>query len=148
MSNWNLDNEDFERQYALGVAAEKAAADVEPRALEACFDAKNGVLAIAYRKGMRVEVPIQIIPELAGLTDAQLAKIALGAGGESLEWAEVDVHISVPGLTWRLFGSPDLARQAVAENARRAAATRSEARAAASRKNGAKGGRPKKVRSA
>lgn len=144
MSHWVLDEDEFERQYVTGVAAEKAAAAVEPRAELVAFDSETETLSIRFRQGYTVLVPRRLMPELAHLPASELAQVSIVAAGEGLEWPHADLHISVPGLLWRLVGSPGIARQVVAEHARRAAAVRSPARAEASRKNGAKGGRPRK----
>jgi len=63
--------------------------------------------------------------------------LGLGLG---LHWERLDVDASVPGLLAGLFGTRAwLDRQ----RATRAGTTRSPARAAATRRNGAKGGRPR-----
>jgi len=75
------------------------------------------------------------------VSDRDLAEVAVLGLGLGLHWERLDVDASVPGLLAVLFGTrPWLDRQRAA----RAGATRSPAKAAAARRNGAKGGRPRK----
>jgi hypothetical protein len=58
-----------------------------------------------------------------------------------LHWDSLDADLSVPGLLLSSIGRA----QKLAELAREAGRAKSNAKAAASRTNGAKGGRPRKV---
>ena len=61
-------------------------------------------------------------------------------GGSVLHWEELDADLSVPGLLLSSLGR----REKLTELARVAGKTKSAAKAAAARVNGAKGGRPRK----
>jgi hypothetical protein len=67
-----------------------------------------------------------------------VAEVAVQGQGYGLHWESLDLDLSVPGLMADLFGTR-------AYMARKAGKATSEAKAAASRRNGAAGGRPKKV---
>ena len=71
-------------------------------------------------------------------TDDQLAAVEILGNGYGLHWEALDADISVPGLLAGIFGTK-------AYMARLAGRTKSPAKAAAARANGAKGGRPRKV---
>lgn len=144
MSHWSMNDDEFDRAYALGLEGEAIAAGVEPRATSARYEAGTGRLVIEFAAGFELVIPIGLINELRSLSAEDLALVRVSPGGEGLEWEHADVHISVPGLTWSLVGSREHARQVIAQHARRAASTRTEAKAAAARENGKKGGRPRK----
>jgi hypothetical protein len=65
---------------------------------------------------------------------------ASGASG-AIEWEDLDVQVTLAGLMAGVFGT----KRYMAELARRAGQSRSPAKAAAARTNGAKGGRPRKT---
>jgi hypothetical protein len=67
-----------------------------------------------------------------------LAAVEILGNGYGLHWEALDADISVPGLLAGIFGTK-------AYMARLAGRTKSPAKAAAARANGAKGGRPRKV---
>jgi hypothetical protein len=138
--------DDFDKMYEKAVETERKAAQVEPRAQ--AVEYAHGYLAITLMDGVRVMIPVKNVRELDGLSDEQLRKVAPSPSGEGIAWDESDIHISVPGLIWELFGSPEITRKAVTENARRAASTKTEARSQAARANGKKGGRPKRATAA
>jgi hypothetical protein len=85
--------------------------------------------------------PAAAVPALARATPAQLAAVELSPGGGALHWEALDVDLSVAGLLLASVGRAEKLR----ELARLAGATTSEAKAAAARANGAKGGRPRKA---
>lgn len=74
-----------------------------------------------------------------------LADIEVLGAGSGLHWAQLDVDLSVPRLLAGLFGTKawmDRLRAA------KAGSSRSALKAAAARKNGKRGGRPRKIKSA
>jgi hypothetical protein len=73
---------------------------------------------------------------------AQIEILGLGLG---LHWEQLDVDLSVPGLLAGLFGTKAYMDR---QRAARAGAATSVAKAAAARRNGRKGGRPRKSASA
>jgi hypothetical protein len=82
--------------------------------------------------------PAGTIPELATASASQLAAVQVMPGGRTLYWEALDVGVSVPELLLDSVGR----RDKLSELARIAGSTKSRAKAAASRMNGAKGGRP------
>ena len=81
---------------------------------------------------------------LEGLTEASeeaLAGVEVTGAGLGLHWPALDADFTVPGLIMGVFGNRAwMAR----EQARRAGAATSPAKAAAARANGKKGGRPRR----
>jgi hypothetical protein len=84
--------------------------------------------------------PARSIPALTTATAKQLASVELFPGGSILHWECLDVDLSVPGLLLSCLGRAEKLR----ELGRLAGQSTTEKKAAAARKNGAKGGRPRK----
>jgi hypothetical protein len=101
------------------------------------YERDGACIVITMRSGMSLVVPRSRIPELKGATARQLESVEVS--GEAVRWDGIDVDVSVPGLLSQMLG-PTLSTQAAG---RRGGAATSPAKAAASRANGKKGGRPR-----
>lgn len=113
-------------------------AKVEPRAVYAEYDAARNAILVQLKSGCWFGFPPAIDVDLRNATPAQLAAVEVLPWGEALHWEELDVDISVPGLIFDLLDAP-------AWWARWIASRTSDKKAAASRENGKKGGRPRKA---
>ncbi|HEX9939730.1 MAG TPA: DUF2442 domain-containing protein [Longimicrobium sp.] len=114
----------------------------EPRAKSARYDRRTARIVIELTNGCLFAFPAEYGQGLRGATPAQLAKVEVAPGGYGLLWDELDAALSVPGLVAGVFGSKAWMR----ELGRAGGKIQSEAKARASRENGKKGGRPRKVR--
>jgi hypothetical protein len=110
-------------------------------AKSARYDRATGRVVMELSNGSMYSFPISAIPEMAHASPRALAKVEVDPGGDSLHWEELDADLSVPGLLMSSLGR----REKLSELARIAGKTKSPAKAAASRANGAKGGRPRKT---
>jgi hypothetical protein len=106
--------------------------------VSACYDRGCDALVIGLRDGKSLTVPRSHVPELADATGRQVDGVELI--GEALRWDALDVDVSVPGLISELLG-PSLSTQS---SGRLGGKARSRAKAAAARRNGRKGGRPRR----
>lgn len=131
---------DILAQIPAARAAEKRDRRGGLRATSARYDRKSSRVILETTKDYLFGFPVSAIPALAKATPKQLARIQLDPGGSGLHWEELDADLSVPGLFLSSLGR----REKLTEFARAAGKTKSPAKAAASRKNGAKGGRPRK----
>ncbi|MBC7152931.1 MAG: DUF2442 domain-containing protein [Rhizobium sp.] len=124
---------------AIDAALERgrAAHAAEPRAAAARYDRSSGRVVVDLENGCTFAFPPQLAQGLEDASDDQLAAVEVLGQGYGLHWEELDVDLSLPGLMAGIFGTK-------AWMARRAGRTTSAAKAAASRANGAKGGRPRK----
>lgn len=111
------------------------------RALSAWYDRRAGRIMMELTSGFVFGFPPKAIRALERATPEQLSAVTLSPGGSALHWEELDADLSVPGL---VLSSIDRSDQ-LSELARVAGRTRSSAKAAAARANGAKGGRPRKA---
>jgi len=103
------------------------------------YDARADALRLTLSSGVRLSIPRSKISPLAKAGPEQLAAVYAGNGGATISQDDLDVDVSVPGLLDRLFG------RAIRGNlGQRAGKVSTLAKARAARKNGRKGGRPKK----
>ncbi len=112
------------------------------RAAEARYDRATGRVMIDLTNGCAYAFPAQLVQDLNGATDDQLAGVEVEGLGFNLHWPSLDVDLYVPALVSGVFGTR---AWMTSELARRAGQATSPAKAAAARANGAKGGRPRKV---
>ena len=106
--------------------------------IAARYDRSNDRFSIDFRDGKTLEVPRATIPELRGANRRQLADVQLS--GDAMRWDELDIDVSVTGLISAWLGP----RYSTSASGRVGGGSRSVAKTAASRANGAKGGRPPK----
>lgn len=111
------------------------------RAVAAHYDVRTGRVMLELSSGCLFGFPARAIPALAQATPEELAAVQLSPGGGALHWEGLDADLSIPGLLLASVERPERLR----ELARLAGRTRSPAKAAAARANGAKGGRPRKA---
>ncbi len=112
-----------------------------PRAVSVRFRQDDGRLQIELSGGIALLVPPKALEGLQDATADDLAHVEISPSGYGLHFPTVDADVYVPGL---LEGRTGSARFMAAELGSRGGAVRSEAKAEAARRNGAKGGRPRK----
>jgi hypothetical protein len=111
-----------------------------PRVIDAQYDAANDEVAIRFENGARMAFPRHLLEGLAAASTEQLRDIEIAGPGTGLYWPQLDVGHYVRGLIDGVFGT----RRWMQELGRRGGAMKTPAKSAAARKNGKKGGRPKK----
>jgi hypothetical protein len=109
----------------------------EPRATAARYNRKLGRVVVELTNGCTFTFPPQLAQGLEKATEEQLAQVEVLGNGFGLHWEALDADLTVPGLLAGLFGTKSYM-------ARHAGRSKSPAKAAAARVNGAKGGRPSK----
>ncbi|HEX2093924.1 MAG TPA: DUF2442 domain-containing protein [Longimicrobiaceae bacterium] len=125
---------------SLPAARERAriANAVEPRAASAHYDEARNRIVVELTNGCIFGFGPEHATGLAGATADQLAAVVVEDGGEALHWEELDADVSFPGLMLRILNVRAWAAKYMGQ-------ATSEAKAAAARENGRKGGRPRKV---
>jgi hypothetical protein len=112
---------------------------IRPIPVAARFDRESERIVVDFANGATFLVPARALEGLEHATLDELAEVEL-LGETGLHWERLDVDYTIQGLMAGIFGS-----RAFLEAQRRGGQSRSPAKIAASRANGAKGGRPKKT---
>ena len=110
---------------------------IEPRAASARYDAETGRILVELTNGCIFGFLPSDAELRASATPEQLAAVEVDLAGEGLHWEELDADVSVPGLIAHRLNLAAWAPKFMGQRT-------SEAKAAASRSNGAKGGRPRR----
>jgi hypothetical protein len=110
------------------------------RTTRATYDRTHKRIVLELTNGVQFAFPARSVAALRGATAAQLAAVTVDRSGHAIRWEALDVDLSVPGLLLAAVGD-EVARHHVASMLGK---SRSPAKTAAARANGAKGGRPKK----
>ena len=131
-----VDRDRFKAARARGEArAQDASALVDAR-----YDRKSDAVFLIFRGGGSMTIPRHAIPGLERQPASVLEAMTVSPAGDALLWPAIDADVYVPGLVERAFGS----RLFAAAAGRRGGQRRTKAKTAAARRNGAKGGRPRK----
>jgi hypothetical protein len=112
-----------------------------PRAVSARYDPASGNVRVELTNGCSFAFPARHAQGLESASDETLSEVEILGFGLGLHWERLDVDLSVPGLLAELFGTK---RWMDRQRASKAGSARSTAKAKAARKNGAKGGRPRR----
>jgi hypothetical protein len=116
----------------------------ERRAASVRYDSDRDAIEIELTDGAAVRLPRAMVDEFHDVPPAQMAKLRVSPAGYGIKLDEHDIDISVYGLISALATPGD----AAASLGKLGGAARSEAKRVSARANGAKGGRPRKVRAA
>ncbi len=113
----------------------------EPKACEVIYNRESRKIVIHFDNDCTFECPVSLLQGVSNLTDDEIAKVELTPAGWGISWSKADLDFGVNELVQGVFGT----KAWMKEIARKGGRSRSEKKQAASRINGAKGGRPKKV---
>jgi hypothetical protein len=114
----------------------RVAAAVEPRAVKAWYDADRGLVMFELKNGCIFGFPQRFGEGLEGAPQDEVAAVEVLGDGGGIGWDHLDAHISVPGILFDLLNVRGW-------YAKWLGSATSEAKAAAARENGKKGGRPR-----
>jgi hypothetical protein len=137
MADWI--NSEMTRAYVRATKAGEARLARQPRAAKAHYDARKARLVVELTNGVIMMLPPKLLQGLEGATPAQLAKVEVTPLGTGLHWEALDADLGVAELATGIFGS----KAWMSELARAAGSRTSARKAATSRENGKRGGRPR-----
>lgn len=109
-----------------------------PHAVAATY--RGGSVIVRFETSVELVIPRNLLQGLQCASVAQISTVEV-VGGEMLHWEALDVDHYIPALLAGVFGN----RRWMSEIGRRGGLVRSDAKMRAARKNGRKGGRPRKV---
>jgi hypothetical protein len=113
-----------------------------PIAVAARYDRRSGQVVVGLSSGIAVMFSPQNAQGLEGAKPAQLGTIEISPSGLGLHFPKLDADLYLPALLAGWLGSK---RWMAARMGERGGRARSDAKRAASRKNGKLGGRPRKM---
>jgi hypothetical protein len=113
-----------------------------PRAVEARYDRRRARVVVRLDSGLELAFPPALAEGLDKGSPKELSEIEISPTGLGLHWPKLDADLYLPGLLNGVFGSP---RWMAGLMGRLGGRARSEAKAAAARTNGQRGGRPRKA---
>lgn len=140
MANRALTRRQILSQIPRARARERQEARDGFRANSARYQRSTERLILELTNGAMFAFPVRIVPALRNLSPTQLSRVALDGSGGGLRWDAQDIDLSVAGLILSIIGPIEQRR----ELARLAGSVTSRAKAAAARRNGQKGGRPRR----
>jgi len=140
MGTWTISDHDLNAQIRQAQKANLAALEKEPRAKSVRYDATSRKIVVDLTNGCTFIFPVDMGQGLSNATDEELADVMVLGQGFGLHWEKLDADLSIPSLIIGIFGSKAWMR----ELARRGGTSNSQAKVAAARTNGARGGRPRK----
>jgi hypothetical protein len=111
-------------------------------AVAARYDRRASRVIVNLNTGVQLSVPTR---NLEGLTEApedDLAEIEISPAGLGLYWPKLDADVYIPSLLQGIFGSKKWMAALLGASGGRSTST---AKTAAARRNGHKGGRPRRV---
>lgn len=108
-------------------------------AVAARYDRRRARIVVRLASGIELTFPPHMVEGLADASADDLSDIEVSSTGLGLHWPRLDADVYVPALLEGVLGS----RRWVAQQLGAAGGiSKSEAKAAAARENGKKGGRP------
>jgi hypothetical protein len=116
-----------------------------PAAVEARYDRRQDRIVICLSSGIELAFPRRRAQGLERARPSQLDRIEITPSGFGIHFPKLDADLYLPGLIEGFFGSK---RWMASRLGTAGGKSRSAAKVSASRANGRRGGRPKKVTSA
>lgn len=146
--NWDYEAGELEAQVAAALATETGAGG--PEGLHIRYLSSRAAFRVDVSNGSTFTFPARLIEGLQGRSAEELRDVSILSNGDTIEWGQLDIHLSLAGLMEGTFGSAAWSGR-LAAAARKAAAAkggmvRSEAKKKAAQLNGLGGGRPAKTK--
>lgn len=106
------------------------------------YDAGSARVIVDLNTGVQFAFPPALLEGLSAASENDLSEIEISPAGLGLHWPRLDADVYVPALLHGVFGSRQwMAAQLGASGGQ----VKSDAKAEAARRNGRKGGRPRKA---
>jgi hypothetical protein len=116
--------------------------DSTPRAVSARYDRRVARIVVQLNTGLEMAIAPHLVQTLRAAKPAEMAEVSVSPTGLGLYFPQLDVDLYLPALLAGVFGSPSWMAGLMGK---KGGASKSEAKRAASQRNGRLGGRPRKV---
>lgn len=116
----------------------------QPRVISAYYDWNDHRIVINLENEVTLSFPPEQAKGLVKASRAELAEIEITPSGKELRWESLDVDFNIASFFAEIFG---IQTSVAPEMGRKGGSVSSEVKANAARKNGKKGGRPRKANS-
>ena len=133
-----------DEELSQAIAAGRRRRATERRAASVRYNSDRDAVEIELTDGAAVRLPRAMVEEFRDVPPADMTKLRVSPAGYGIKLDEHDIDISVHGLIAALATPGD----AASSLGKLGGAARSDAKRVSARANGAKGGRPRKVRAA
>ena len=133
-----------DEELGQAIAAGRRRRATERRATGVRYNSDRDAVEIELTDGAAVRLPRAMVEEFRDVPPVEMAKLRVSSAGYGIKLDEHDIDISVHGLIAALATPGD----AASSLGKLGGAARSDAKRVSARANGAKGGRPRKVRAA
>jgi hypothetical protein len=128
-------------EYEQSNARAQALRDSCPTAVAARYDRRIGRVVISLSTGLEIAFPPRLAQGLENAKPADMSVIEISPSGFGLHFPALDADLYLPALLDGMLGSRRWMASRMGEQGGK---VRSTAKAAASRENGKRGGRPRK----
>jgi hypothetical protein len=130
----------LDREIRAATARAKMAQNSPLRAVRVRYARSRDLVELELACGVILSIPACLIEGVAGAPRAKVADVSIVGPGIGVRWEQLDVDMKVEGLLAGITGS----RAWMSMLGRAGGRMNSEAKRAAARANGMKGGRPRK----
>lgn len=136
MPRREMTQEDVEAMLDWAYDPDRPRPDYGPRAVETWYDGERGLVMVEFDNGCLLGFPLDSTPA-RDVPPERLPEVELMMGGQAVGWLKLGVGVHLMDLLARAF-------RVRAWAGRYLGAATSQAKAEAARRNGLKGGRPRK----
>jgi hypothetical protein len=134
---------EFDRQYNASLIRGRESMARELQAKSVRLDQESNRIVVELKNGVTFTFPCDLVQGLRGAAPEEIADVELGPRGAALHWETLDVDLCLGGLMVGIFGNKAWMSRLMAELGSKGGKSKTAAKRAAARANGAKGGRPR-----
>ena len=136
-----LTQQEIDNQIEAAIVRQTNKKATEPQACNVLYESTSRKIVIEFDNGCKFECPISLLQGVCDLSDNEIAQVKLTPAGWGLTWENAEIDLGVNELLQGIFGTKAWMKKIAAKGG----CSKSAKKQAASRINGTKGGRPRKV---